>query len=185
MGLLRLALKALATEIERRYPNYRRSGEPASNFGNWMQYDTCNDILIHQKDKSLPEVDGNAVVWIYVEPVCKLLPEELIKNEFQNFYTREIVAGALRYKDPEQYAEASAKRLLRYSQKEDRLAAANILVELSRNPGHILLKAIEASTGMPWASDSQNFDWLSKVLQGIAKRIRSGDKHHAAPLAMH
>ncbi|KRB77628.1 hypothetical protein [Noviherbaspirillum sp. Root189] len=166
-------LEVLAAEIESRYPNYRRSGGTASTSGKWSQYDSLNNTLILEKGELLPDAGGNAVIWVYVEPMSKRLPEELIKNEFQNFYTREIAAGAPKHKDPEKYAEASAKRLMEYFQEGDEVVAADILVELAGNSGHSLLKEIDASTGMQWTSNSENFEWLSKVLRGIAERVRS------------
>lgn len=166
-------LEALATEIERRYPNYRRSGGAASTSGKWSQHDALNHTFNLEKGDILPDVGGNDVIWVYVEPMFKRLPDELIKSEFQNFYKREIAGGAPKRTDPEKYAEASAKRLVKYLQEGDEVVAANILMELSRNSDHSLLEEIEASTGMQWASNPENFDWLSKVLQGIAERVWS------------
>ncbi|MFC7517179.1 hypothetical protein ACFQUU_19395 [Herbaspirillum sp. GCM10030257] len=169
---IREFLEVLADEIESRYPDYRRSGRMAGTSGKWSQHTSLSNTIILEKDERLPDVDGNAVIWVYVEPISTRLPEELIKNELQKFYTREIAAGAPKRKDPEEYAEASAKRLVKYFQEGDELVAANLLIELSRNSEHILLKEIDTSTGMQWISNSENFDWLSKVLRGIAERVR-------------
>jgi hypothetical protein len=166
-------LEVLAAEIEGRYPNYRCSGRTAGTSGKWSQHASVSNTFVFEEGELLPDVDGNAVIWVHVEPISTRLPEELIKSELRNFYTHEIAASAPKRKDPEKYAEASAERLVKYFQKGDEVVAANILTELSRNSGHSLLKEIEASTGMQWTSNSENFDWLSKVLQGTAERVRS------------